>query len=49
MSNVRTHPMRAGTIETVPLYKKHGFQIISETNELKIPDYHMTRKPKASS
>ena len=33
---------------TVPLYKKHGFQIVSETNELNIPNYHMVRKPKAS-
>lgn len=35
--------------KTVPLYRKYGFQIISETNELKIPNYHMVRKPKASS
>jgi GNAT superfamily N-acetyltransferase len=35
--------------KTVPLYKRHGFQIISETSELNIPNYHMTRKPKASS
>lgn len=31
--------------KTVPLYKKYGFQIISETNELEIPNYHMLRKP----
>ena len=31
--------------KTVPLYRKYGFQTISETNELKIPNYHMVRKP----
>ena len=35
--------------KTMPLYRKYGFHTISETNELKIPNYHMVRKPKASS
>lgn len=32
--------------KTLPLYEKHGFEIITETRELKIPNYHMVRKPK---
>ena len=30
--------------KTVPLYRKHGFKVISETNELGIPNYHLVRK-----
>jgi len=30
--------------KTVPFYKTHGFRIISETNELGIPNYHLVRK-----
>ena len=30
--------------KTLPFYEKHGFEIISETREIKIPNYHMVRK-----
>jgi GNAT superfamily N-acetyltransferase len=31
---------------TLPLYRRHGFKVISETNELGIPNYHLVRKRK---
>ena len=31
--------------KTLPFYQKNGFEIVSETNGLGLPNYHMHRKP----
>jgi GNAT superfamily N-acetyltransferase len=32
--------------KTISFYERHGFEIISETREIKIPNFHMVRKHK---
>lgn len=32
--------------KTLPFYERHGFEIVSETREIKIPNYHMVRRQK---
>jgi GNAT superfamily N-acetyltransferase len=35
--------------KTLPFYEKHGFEIVSETREIKIPNYHLVRKQKPTA